>query len=85
MVYETYFPENMKQAMSLDQFKQSSEFVLGMGQMQEIEQEYYAEITQNGVLYGVSEIHVSCENGTLAYRISFTEDMTLGGFYVLQG
>lgn len=84
MVYETYFPENMKQAMSLEQFKQSSELALGMGDMQEIKQEYYAEITQNGVLYGVSEIHVSCANGTLAYRISFTEDMTLGGFYVLQ-
>lgn len=83
-VYDTYFPEDMKEAMSLDQFKQSSDFALGMGAMQEIKQEYYAEVTQNGVLYGVSEIHVSCANGTVAYRISFMEDMTLGGFYILQ-
>lgn len=83
-VYNTYFPEEMKQSMSLEQFRQSAEFAANMGQMQEVTDEYYAEVTQNGTLFGVSEIHVACENGTLAYRISFTEEMTLGGFYVLQ-
>lgn len=83
-VYETYFPDDMKAAMSLDQFKQSSDYISKMGKSEDLQDEYYAEVTQNGVLYGVSEIHVSYENGALAYRISFTEAMELGGFYVFQ-